>query len=242
MATRSTPGARLRRIVDEEWQGNQRLASRTLGISPTAISQLIHDQRSPSFAVVQAIFEHSQVDLRWFISGEGVPYPGTATPVDSRALPLAEHFLLGSPQHYAADLPSLVLPDAATMATDSRYLVRLRADEAAVRAKSTKLAPGDLCLVETDSTIWQSNPQTLRTKHCVVRLDEGARMGRVAGEPSDGQVTVRVYAKGKRIVWYGADEASIRDHGKERRGIALDGPAGQSAPAIVGVILSVWRS
>lgn len=89
---------RVSHLLDLLFGGNQRRASRALGISQAHISKVVHETRPVTEHFIQSLAQQPGVNLRWLLEGEGEPLlsPTAGT------LPVAAVLLPGPPRQHSA--------------------------------------------------------------------------------------------------------------------------------------------
>lgn len=68
----TTINQRIKRLIDEKFNGNKRAFAGEVGISPTVVENIVGTrQGKPSFDVVQKIYAKANIRLEWLIAEEG---------------------------------------------------------------------------------------------------------------------------------------------------------------------------
>lgn len=165
---KTTVGQRVRKLLQDDWQGKQRRMAADLGVSRSVISRTVNEQRPPSFQLIAAIAEKVPgVDLRWLVTGVGPPFGDDAHNVtDDPRLPVAVTALPSVP----AEHEGRTIPIARALFSPTRYVCELQANDPAVHAPNEHLLRGDGIIFETDSASWREDLQRIRDRLCVVRL------------------------------------------------------------------------
>ncbi len=159
----TTVGDRVRLVIDKEYQGNHREASRRLGVSQPSVWRVVNNERPPSIKLLLALTEHAHVDLNWLLTGEGIEY-GRAT----LGLPIADRLLPGPPKEHAESLTERYAIIGGHLSGDTAYVVE-------PPVPGIDMDSADRLVLDANPIRWRNNVRTIDGRLCaVVRKVAGA--------------------------------------------------------------------
>lgn len=169
---RSPETERVMLVLERLWAGNKTAMARDLGVSTSLINKVAYGERSPGRKLLNALANHPTVDEIWLLTGQGEPFTDknrVQIGSSSSLLPVADHVLPGSPDKHQAHFVTRIDLLSAEWARPSRYLLRVGSGWSIVQEAGSRIAAGDLLLVETEP-IWVENPAVLPGKLVVANL------------------------------------------------------------------------
>ena len=120
------------------------------------MSRLLAGQQMPTFRVIEALAKRAEVNIRWFLTGEGEPFHEVGSGLGvGRFRPIAEELLPGPPEQSLGLLGGLSYPVAE--AFFQRRATGIAPREALSCSTYEKVLGGDLLLMETDPR-WTPKP------------------------------------------------------------------------------------
>lgn len=247
----NTPGQRVGQIVRKAWPEGQRQAARELGVGQASISRVINNQRLPSFELLNALVRQTGVCGDWLLTGKGDPFPEEKQSVAVGGLPLARDFLpLPCIDHFAG-LPRFAFPELDELRTGFRYILQLSKSNPAVQTFDAALAPGDLLVLDTDSSRWLADVSQLRpSRLCVVsvrvRSAQRHELGRIMEGVEDlpGTLVVETCAHGEVRIQVSGESRPGRGYWKPDRRVEVGNAPVEDRPtvALTALALFVWRA
>ena len=154
-------------LLQKLWFGSQTRMAKEIGLSQSAISNVVSGKRAPGRSLLTAISVHPLVNPDWLLTGRGEPLTGTASTAEEM-LPLARHLLPGPPEKCRSLLTGEHVPTTKFDYRPSRYWLELDPAE----PPPPGLEPRDRLLLETDRS-WLKRPAMLRGCPCIVRQQGG---------------------------------------------------------------------
>jgi hypothetical protein len=133
--------------------------AKATGVSLTGLIKVVTGQQNPGRRLLETIIQNSDISPAWLFVGEGQPFKAAA-------MPMVE---VGVQEPPPVGIEVANLPDLANLYSPTRYWLRLRRGEPAVKASVTGLLVGDLMLMETDRATFPS-PERLHGKWGVARV------------------------------------------------------------------------
>jgi hypothetical protein len=153
------------------WGGNKSRMAKALGISHPVLSRVLRAQQEPPGKLLEALARWPGVNLRWLFAGEGEPLSDrNLWAGGGRFLPIADRLLPGAPGAHPELHTWTSLPVAEALYSQTAYWFRLPGDHPVIKAKATKVKPGDYLLVET-ATAWTRKRDSVRGRLCALRVN-----------------------------------------------------------------------
>jgi transcriptional regulator with XRE-family HTH domain len=151
-----TAAGRVEWLLRKIWFGSQTRMARDIGVSKSAVANILAGRRTPGRGFLLAVAAHPLINQTWLLSGEGEPLfvpmqapidpPSTATEL---VLPVADHFLPGPVAQFQDQLRGSYLPVARHDYRPTRYWLHLSSDE----LSDFGIGASDDLLVETDTRL-----------------------------------------------------------------------------------------
>jgi hypothetical protein len=225
-----TPAGRIALLLRVVWAGHQRRMAEDVSVSQATISKIVRGERAPGSKVLDAVARDPRVNRMWLLEGVGEPLRAEhrEAPADEYLVPIARLILPpGPPADHVGLLAGPRVPVAAFYFASSRYLLEIQADDAVVRVSESKIAPGDLLLMETDGATWQGDVRVLNGRLCAVRGEEGDRrqhlLAKARVDPREGTLSFDLYGHDE------GTETSFRRRARRARPVDTDeGDTGRS--------------
>ena len=152
---------RIEWLLEHRYEGSRTAMAKATGVSMSGLIKVVTRQQTPGRRLMETIIRNTDVSPAWLLAGEGQPFKATAMPAVT-ACPD------GMPDGRDPGLTAGV-PELGDLYSPSRYWLKLRAAEPAIKAGVTKLAVGDFLLMETDRTKFPP-PEGLSGRWGVVRV------------------------------------------------------------------------
>jgi hypothetical protein len=167
----STAGGRIRFLLDARWRGQQREMARAVGVAQPSLSRVVNGVQEPGRRLLAKIAAHPEVSDTWVYTGRGSPFvaPGQLQPSAGPALPLSPTILPGPPEACLHMLTGAHFPVSTFDFRVSRYWLKVAEGDPITRDDAWKVLAGDLLLVESDSTYWLDDLNTLVDTPCARR-------------------------------------------------------------------------
>jgi transcriptional regulator with XRE-family HTH domain len=178
-----TPAGRLRYFFEVLFESNQSRMAESLGCSQAVISKILLGQQQPGARVLSALAGYPRVNPAWLLTGDGEPLLANR-PDDADGgwlLPIAHAPLPGAPQEHKELMSGDYYSVAGSHHRPSRYWLPVGPADPITRDRTSKVAAGDLLLMESDASHWQDLEKLDRRLGVVrVRLPGGGNSFKVA--------------------------------------------------------------
>lgn len=182
----STPADRTSKrvlvLLNKIWGGNQSRMAADIGMSQSAVSNVVTGRQTPGRKLLAAISGHPLINGAWLLTGDGDPLLPVAAESGTKALYVAKRLFAGAPEDNGDCLgPLYEVP--ARYYRPSRYWLRITNDHSFARHESLCLRAGDMVLFDCDTSGWPANisghpciatsdDQSLRCDHILSRDEE----------------------------------------------------------------------
>lgn len=137
---------RLREICNKQWKGVLSRMADDLGLSQSALWQILHGKNPVNVALLSALADQDVVNVHWLLTGTGPRHVSAS----ARDFPLATRLLPGSPKKHSELLDPSEASPLGGMSSNTAYWYRLSDTDAVVAAMQYGLSSGDFLLFETD--------------------------------------------------------------------------------------------
>ncbi len=178
-------------LLDNLYGGNRAEMVRRTGVSMTGIIKIVTGEQDAGRRILEKLAANTAANAAWLLTGEGPPLRGSGLPVADVCLP-------GAPDRHRELLAADKVTEADGLYSPTRYWLRLSPREWAVLPASrklaadtaldseTKLAAGDLMLMETDRKKFPT-AERLGGRWCALRPGgRPARLARLDYTPPSG--------------------------------------------------------
>jgi len=150
------PAERVMLLLKKVWSNSQTRMAAEIGMSQSAISNVVTRRQQPGRKLLAAIAAHPLVNANWLLTGDGDPIVVLGSGVGCRALYVAERLFGGRPEDHGDCLGTMVeVPTKYYRPT--RYWVEISPDNILIRAEMLKIAVGDFVLFEPDRDGWPTD-------------------------------------------------------------------------------------
>jgi hypothetical protein len=163
-----TAGARVRWLVDHRFRGNRSAFASAVGVSHTAVNNVVTAIREPGRKLLTAISLALHVEPSWLEDGEGQPF-AEAAHLAAHGLPASRVVLPGPPLEHQELLSENRVEFGEDLFAPSRYWLILAPDQPLLREPSRGFLRGDMLLMETNRAKFP-RVEKLGEHLCVVRL------------------------------------------------------------------------
>jgi transcriptional regulator with XRE-family HTH domain len=158
--------ARIKRVIETGWAGNQSRFAVALGVSPGLISQILGGKRPPTKNLLNRVAELPGVNRHYLLHGEGPPMFATAASTADCFLPVYRQPEPEATSWRQQDLAGLHLPVA-------HYFYReggcwLLIDRPTEEMATKSIVAGELFLMHP-ATPGARNPEDFASRWCLIR-------------------------------------------------------------------------
>jgi transcriptional regulator with XRE-family HTH domain len=158
--------ARIARLSELIWSGNQSAMGRDLGVDQSAVSKVLAGKQQPSAMLIERLATWSRVNPAWLMSGRGEPLlDGSTTPGVGLYCPLVEEIPPGRLSELPAVRAGVSYPVAGAHYTPTSYWFKVPPNHPVTYG--TDVTTRDLILIETDPQ-WTGSIGTVRDKMVVL--------------------------------------------------------------------------
>jgi transcriptional regulator with XRE-family HTH domain len=196
-------------VLKKVWSGSQTRMAEDIGVSQSAISNVVTGRQQPGRKLLAAVSSNSLINSTWLITGEGDPLITLGTEPGRRALYVARRLFEGHPEDNGDCLGSM-MEVPIPYYRPSRYWMQVHSDSPLVNHEPLKIAVDDFVLFEPDQSGW---PEHVVDHPCIFK-----------GGGRELRIDCIAKQRGRRI-WTGGTAISQSRKpvvGREHRSIQLD--------------------
>lgn len=161
-------------VLKKVWSGSQTKMAAEIGVSQSAISNVVTGRQQPGRKFLAAVASKSLINSTWLITGEGDPLITQGPESSRRALYVARSLFDGYPEDHGDQLGNMQEVPM-RFYRPSRYWIEVPTGCPLTKFDSLKIAVGDFVLFEPDAKSWPANlvghPCIVRTEHGDLQLD-----------------------------------------------------------------------
>lgn len=170
----SDTAQRVEWVLKKVWSGSQTKMAAEIGVSQSAISNVVTGRQQPGRKFLAAVASKSLINSTWLITGEGDPLITQGPESSRRALYVARTLFDGYPEDHGDQLGNM-LEVPMRFYRSSRYWIEVQTGCPLTKFDSLKIAVGDFVLFEPDAKNWPANlvghPCIVRTQHGDLQFD-----------------------------------------------------------------------
>ncbi len=198
------PSGRVKWLVETHYRGNRSSFAAAVGVSHTAIANIVNGKKPPGRKLLTAIAQRLAVNLDWLLTGQDSPFIGSNSG-PARGVPISLNLLPGKPSDCISLLAGRWLDDSNRFFTSTQYWLLLETDHGVFQDIRLGFRAGDKILIETDPEKFPDK-DSLSEHLCVLNLPEKNKsnlvLGRVTYRPNSRDSTERLsaYLYGDRLV------------------------------------------
>ncbi len=205
----SEAAQRLKWVLKKVWSGSQTRMAADIGVSQSAISNVITGRQQPGRKLLAAVASNSVINSTWLVTGEGDPLITQITEPGRRALYVVRRLFEGHPEDNG-DCLGTMLEVPIRFYRPTRYWYEVAPGSPLTSYGDLGIRKGDFVLFEPDPKGW---PQSLEGHPYIIRtLQDGLQVDHILKHHGD-QIETRIKHSKEPI----KDE-----HGRNYRYVQID--------------------